>query len=71
MLSDKERKAWNDLDDLAAKCGGYVAPPKRPIVIEYDYRAMSKYCTEKGIEPMELSEEELQLFLYDEPLVYA
>jgi hypothetical protein len=41
------------------------------LVIEADYRAMSRYCTEKGIDPMDLSEEEYKMFLYDEPLVYA
>lgn len=71
MLNEKERNAWNELDDLAAKYGGYVAPPKHPIIIEYDYRAMSKYCREKGIKPMDITEEEAKMFLYDEPLVYA
>ena len=39
--------------------------------MEADYRAMSKYCTERGIKPMDLTDEEYQMFMYDEPLVYA
>jgi len=58
------------LDQAAEKAGGYVAPPKRPLVVEADYRAMSKYCRERGVKPTDLTEEECAIFFYNEPLVY-
>jgi hypothetical protein len=70
MWSEAERRAWAEFEVAAEKAGGYLAKPKRPLVIEYDYRAMSKYCHEKGIAKMELTEDELKLFEYAEPLVY-
>lgn len=60
------------LDEAAEKAGGYVDyVPGRPLVIEADYRAMSNYCRKKGIKPMDLTEEEYNMFVYDEPLIYA
>jgi len=70
MLSEAIIKGWDALDDAAVLAGGYLAMPKRPLVIEYDYRAMSKYCREKGISKMDLTEDELRLFEYHEPLIY-
>ena len=70
MLSKDILKGWDALDEAAEKAGGYLAKPKRPLVIEYDYRAMSKYCREKGIAKMDLTEDELKLFEYAEPLIY-
>ena len=71
MWTDEQRKAISEFEDAAEAAGGYLAPPKRPLVVEADYRAMSKYCTEKGVTPTDLSEEEYKMFLYNEPLVYA
>ena len=60
------------LDEAAEKAGGYVDyQPGRPLVVDADYRAMSRYCAERGIKPMDLTEDEYKTFLYDEPLVYA
>jgi len=60
------------LDEAAEKAGGYVDyNPNRPLVVDTDYRAMSRYCIEKGIKPRDLTEEEYKTFLYGEPLVYA
>jgi len=70
MLTEAERRGWNALDEAAERAGGYLAPPKRPLVVEADYRAMSKYCRERGIKPIELTEKEHAMFLYDEPLIY-
>ena len=71
-MSDDIKKAFNDLDDLAAKHGGYVDyVPDRPIIIDADYRAMSKYCREKGISSFDLTDEEYAMFAYDPPLVYV
>ena len=68
MLNDRYNGLT--LDEAAEKAGGYLAPPKRPLIIEADYRAMSHYCRERGIKPTDLTEEEYAMFLYDEPLVY-
>ena len=59
------------LDDAASKAGGYVDyAPGRPMIVDYDYRAMSDYCRVKGIKPIDLPEEERKQFEYDPPLVY-
>jgi carbamoylphosphate synthase small subunit len=70
MLNKEDIRGWNALDEAAERAGGYLAKPKRPLIIEYDYRAMTKYCREKGIAKADLTEEELKLFEYAEPLVY-
>jgi len=71
VLSDKEKSGWDAIDEEAMKAGGYLATPKRPLIIEFDYRAMSSYCREKGVTQMDLSDDELKMFEYDEPLIYA
>ena len=71
MLNDKEKRGWDAIDEAAVQAGGYLAKPVRPLVVEYDYRAMSKYCKERNISKMELTEDELKMFEYLEPLVYA
>ena len=71
MLSKADIDGWNAIDEEAVRAGGYLATPKRPLIIEYDYRAMSRYCTQKGINPMDMTEDELKKFEYTEPLVYA
>jgi hypothetical protein len=71
MLSENEKRGWDAIDEIAEQAGGYLASPKRPLVIEYNYRAMTIYCRKKGISKMDLTEEELKIFEYSEPLVYA
>ena len=71
MMTATEKRGWDAIDAEAIKAGGYLAMPKHPLVIEYDYRAMTEYCRERGISKMDLTEEELKLFAFDEPLVYA
>ena len=70
MLSEAVLRGWDALDEAAVRAGGYLATPKRPLVIEYDYRAMSNYCREKNISKMDLTEDELKMFEYNEPLIY-
>jgi hypothetical protein len=70
MWSESERRGWAELDAAAERAGGYLAPPKRPLVIDYDYRAMGNYAAKKGLTSMELTEEERDIFKYDPPLVY-
>ncbi|MDR2599148.1 MAG: hypothetical protein LBC73_02625 [Oscillospiraceae bacterium] len=70
-MSDNEIREQT-LDEVAEEAGGYVSYiPGNPLVVDADYRAMSKYCIKKGIKPMDLTDEEYSMFLYDEPLVYA
>lgn len=71
MLSEHEKLGWDAIDKVAEESGGYLATPIRPLVVEYDYRAMTDYCREKGISKMDLTQEELKGFEYSEPLVYA
>jgi hypothetical protein len=44
MLSKEEKRGWDAIDEEAVEAGGYLAKPKRPLIIEYDYRAMTTYC---------------------------
>jgi len=43
MLSDFEKYGWDAIDEAAERAGGYLVKPKRPLVIEYDYMAMTDY----------------------------
>ena len=70
-MSEKDRNGWNALDEAAVRAEGYLAKPKCPLVIDYDYRAISNYCREKGINNEDLTENELKQFEYAEPLVYG
>ena len=70
MLSEAEKAGWDKIDEVAEQAGGYLATPKRPLIVDYDYRAMAKYRTEKGKTSEELTEEEINMFKYDKPLVY-
>ena len=71
MWNEAQKRGWDALDEAAARVGGYLAKPKRPLVVEYDYRAMSQYCREKGVSKMDLSDDELRRFEYTEPLIYV
>jgi len=62
MLSKKEKHGWDSIDEAAEKAGGYLATPKRPLVIDYDYRSMTECCRKKGISKMDLTETELKMF---------
>ncbi|MCL2201811.1 MAG: hypothetical protein FWB75_07575 [Oscillospiraceae bacterium] len=71
MLTENEKQGWRELDSKAQLAGGYVTAPKRPLVIEYDYRAMTSYCKKKGVSKMDLTESELSMFEYAEPFIYS
>ena len=67
-MSEKERidfiKQLAEIDDVAAEAGGYVAL-NSDIENEphYNYREISKYCKEKGIEPLDMTLRELNSFI--------
>jgi len=71
MWSDAERKGWAELEAAAEKSGGYLAPSNGLVTMEYDYRAMSRYASKKGVTSMELTEKERDIFKFDPPLVYG
>jgi len=59
------------LDEAAYRYGGYVAYyPGKKLIMAYDLRELSRYCREKGVEPIDLSEDELKVFEINPPLVY-
>ena len=59
------------LDEAAAEAGGYVVyTPGKKLVMDYDYRELSKQCREKGVEPIDLTEDKLKVFEINPPLVY-
>ena len=70
MWTIENRKAIQEFEAAAERAGGYLASPKRPLIVDADYRAMSRYCSENGISPIDLKEQDYVKFLYDEPLVY-
>ncbi|MCL2045668.1 MAG: hypothetical protein FWG88_04720 [Oscillospiraceae bacterium] len=66
-----EKHNGKTLDEAAAIAGGYVAyTPGKKLIIDYDYRELSRYCRERGVEPIDLPEDELERFRITPPLVY-
>ena len=61
-----DRYNGKTLDEAASEAGGYVACHRgNERTIEYNMRELSKYCRERKVEPFELPEEELVLFMVD------
>ena len=59
------------LDEAAQKAGGYVSYTSgKKLIMDYDYRELSKYCRKKGVEPMDLQKDELKQFEINPPLIY-
>ena len=59
------------LDEAASVAGGYVAySPGKKLIMDYDFRELSKYCRERNIEPIDLPEDELRMFAIDPPVVH-
>ena len=61
-MSEMDRQNMIALDEAAEKAGGFVSAIKSKD-IHYDYRAIDKYCREKGIEPLDLTIRELNTFI--------
>jgi len=68
MWSDAERRSWAELDATAEKAGGYLASPKHPAMMDYDYPAMGRYAKAKGVTSFELTESERNIFKFDPPI---
>lgn len=61
-MSEQEIKAMRELDELAETAGGFVFP-FGDNTVHYDYRRISTYCKERGIEPLDLTIRELSDFV--------
>ncbi|MCQ2472237.1 MAG: hypothetical protein MJ147_09405 [Clostridia bacterium] len=61
-MSEREIREMRELDNLAEKAGGFVMP-MNDNTVHYDYRKISQYCKEKGIEPIDLTIRELSNFI--------
>lgn len=66
-MSDKERISFiekiSELDDVASEAGGFVLNSESESRPHYNYRAISNYCKEKGIEPLDMTLRELNSFI--------
>lgn len=63
-MSQEDIKKMNELDEAAEKAGGFTSP----ILVEnvhYNYREISRYCKEKGIEPIDMTIRELNKFVIE------
>lgn len=63
-MSEQEIRNMRELDELADKAGGFVSPASGNV--HYNYREISKYCKEKGIEPVDLTIRELDRFIVEQ-----
>lgn len=54
----------NELDEAAEKAGGFTSPVLAENV-HYNYREISRYCKEKGIEPIDMTIRELNKFVVE------
>lgn len=61
-MSEFDRKKMIELDEAVEKAGGFVSALSSED-IRYDYRAIVKYCKEKGIEPVDMTIRELNSFV--------
>ena len=64
-MSEQEIRDMNKLDDLSEKAGGFVTPLVDSKV-QYDYRKISQYCKEKGIEPVDMTIRELSNYIIEQ-----
>lgn len=61
-MSEQQIRDMRELDELAEKAGGFLSALGNN-KIHYDYRKISQYCKEKGIEPIDLTIRELNCFI--------
>lgn len=63
-MSHEDIKKMRDLDEAAEKAGGFTAVFSADDV-HYNYREISRYCKEKGIEPVDMTIRELNRFIIE------
>lgn len=63
-MSQEDIRRMNELDEAAEKAGGFTSPVSAENV-HYNYREISKYCKEKGIEPIDMTIRELNRFVVE------
>lgn len=63
-MSLEDVKKMNALDEAAEKAGGFTSCVSAES-IQYDYREISRYCKEKGIEPIDMTIRELNRFVVE------
>ena len=61
-MSNEDIRKMEELDEAAEKAGGFLSPISSEKT-RYDYRKISKYCREKGIEPIDMTIRELNRFV--------
>lgn len=61
-MSQEDIKKMNELDEAAEKAGGFTSNVSANDV-HYNYREISRYCKEKGIEPIDMTIRELNRFV--------
>ncbi len=63
-MSREDLIKMNELDEAAEKAGGFTAlfPAED---VHYNYREISRYCKERGIEPIDMTIRELNQFIID------
>lgn len=63
-MSHEDIKKMRDLDDAAENAGGFTAVFSADSV-HYNYREISRYCKERGIEPVDMNIRELNRFIIE------
>ena len=63
-MSQEEIRKMKELDEAAERAGGYTSTVSADS-IHYNYREISRYCKEKGIEPVDMTIRELNRFIVD------
>lgn len=63
-MSNEELQKMRDLDDASEKCGGFISSFSEKEV-HYNYREISRYCKERGIEPIDMTIRELNNFIVE------
>ncbi len=63
-MSHEDIKKMRDLDEAAENAGGFTSTFSAND-IHYNYREISRYCKEKGIEPVDMTIRELNRFIVE------
>lgn len=63
-MSREDMKKMIELDEAAEKYGGFTSPVS-PQDTHYDLRKISKFCRDRGIEPIDMTIRELNQFIVE------